>query len=1605
MSRKKDQTSALLSVGAILPGTRSKGDDRDTLTARRYTHPGLGERAVVRLVPATLGQAEDLTCEFLGFGTPERTPSVGTARRVALGFPAWALVNDPANAHHALNLVKEVERLARTAKSRAGAAKDGFTQLGTMLGRSAPHFLPTFYEQAGRIFIEHNNHTYAASMFGKAREAEEVHDLDVDPQRLREVFLEFAFAGALTAKALSAQSKGLTRRHDPDDAYELFFTLCVERTRGGLPPYTGMPEDLRRLAKVAKRDLKAEDERVLRAVLDSSAISRAGAGFWKSYRDSLIGLAKRDAGIRALLLTFVPNSASLTDQWLEILESGGSTAVLVADEAVEGAPVPAEWLSSLLNVRMASWHGTPRSEALLDLVDRMAPRLVADDVPVRVLRRWWQGELDLLDLFALRGVPIAESKTKDVRLNVEAWLEDERPGRRDLVALAAHPDLGRALGTGLVIYLRNHQVNGIADPERLAPAVDVPGLRTALRDWITAHVDEAVTLALPGLDKHMDVWRPLRLPAAFADVPEAADKLAAVDVGAALHHTLRTGLVDELGWPALDEAVEKLEADNQPGKERVTVVGEGWPALVVRRGDTLVVAGPDGILAEHVVRIPPARRHSWSFLPYGRWFDGTLLVRWRNQDGEDEAYWSDAPDTIFHPSDETNYYGGPDVSPSILLPDGSRFNGRRAVRPGDTGVRLGRAVRGDGTSLWALTRIDWKTRWVEVDPATGESGRQSLPRFVEEFAADGTTLDLDASDLRPAVAATAASPLGLADGLHGWRVRQQADESWLGEGVDGRRATAGPGNDVPVGVLTLPGSELVLTRENDTYSLRDRAGVVLGTVSPMDLRTTYAAGTPLVAPFRWWHLLRPRDEAGSAALRALSRETVDELLEVAVAENSRVRTAEVDPVAEKAFRDRVAALLPAVTDARLLAGVVEVVRRAGSLLWGYREFGVTAEQARAVDLSSMSVAAHDVTTTDLSDAVGWFNTTIVRESRGTTRTAVPELLAALTEAVANPVAGPLPDSLTAYWYPAVPVVESLAHRAVSPLVPDRHRDALLLLLRSLADSALFAGTGKWRTVTVVVPENTPSPRNRVTPVGDGFLALLNEQWLDGRSTQYHGLQYSVAGTFELPAKWTASTESRFAEHVDRAWLTRLLDTYEERGPVPWHPGAVEALAEPTGMTGPEAAIVLAGMPGVERWDAVYMTTEHRRLIGLSQAEAKAGRQRLKPLSDDLRRHLLAAAVPSDPADLWTSGPDVASLAAMWNEFIGQRLRVPDEIAVEASKVLPMRDSADYLVGVLDPENTHWLTSDRDMFLGERGLESRNNGFGSANLLAVPQVLLWLAHRLPGGSPLRAALPRALELARQRVADPGFALELGRWEHWDSLRGALDAEPPADGTQTAVRDWLIVERRVDNYCTVVVRPGLVGPGDRELLVAVMSVTSSTRLLGALDLVAAPGTESACAASLPEGADPESYFQDPTVSAPHLVGEVAAKTGLSEDAAVLYLQLLAMPDPTDANVARWTGWKPARLRAAREALAATDLVLTAKRARAGRTLFLPGGWEALSTPHLPLESWKLPFYSLAQDRHWTVITPREPAGELFARAWQRVVDGDAPAYEELRTGRRR
>ena len=83
--------------------------------------------------------------------------------------------------------------------------------------------------------------------------------------------------------------------------------------------------------------------------------------------------------------------------------------------------------------------------------------------------------------------------------------------------------------------------------------------------------------------------------------------------------------------------------------------------------------------------------------------------------------------------------------------------------------------------------------------------------------------------------------------------------------------------------------------------------------------------------------------------------------------------------------------------------------------------------------------------------------------------------------------------------------------------------------------------------------------------------------------------------------------------------------------------------------------------------------------------------------------------------------------------------------------------------------------------------------------------------------------------------------------------------------------------------------------------------------------------------------------------------------------------------------------------------SGLLIEAKRSRAGRDIFLPGGWEALKTPNLPIESWKLPMYDVDPNNLGSIRNRRIVVSmimsDLFAKAWERYESGDVPQFEEV------
>ena len=80
--------------------------EHDTvLCAAEFTHTN--GTTMVRIIPAELVEAEARALESVGFSLVNSRMWV--AASPAAGFPTWPMSQDPANAHHAVNLVGDLE--------------------------------------------------------------------------------------------------------------------------------------------------------------------------------------------------------------------------------------------------------------------------------------------------------------------------------------------------------------------------------------------------------------------------------------------------------------------------------------------------------------------------------------------------------------------------------------------------------------------------------------------------------------------------------------------------------------------------------------------------------------------------------------------------------------------------------------------------------------------------------------------------------------------------------------------------------------------------------------------------------------------------------------------------------------------------------------------------------------------------------------------------------------------------------------------------------------------------------------------------------------------------------------------------------------------------------------------------------------------------------------------------------------------------------------------------------------------------------------------------------------------------------------------------------
>ncbi|MFD0349894.1 hypothetical protein ACFQ0M_35440 [Kitasatospora aburaviensis] len=292
-------------------------------------------------------------------------------------------------------------------------------------------------------------------------------------------------------------------------------------------------------------------------------------------------LGRSDAAVRVRLLEIMPDPAGATDRtaqdasWLSVLAESGAEQLLTgpsaagaadagapaADASADGAPAdgtadgtsPAGWLQRWTAHIGRGWRTSGFSGETVALAGRMAARLRADGVPVDLFqgRRAGTTRIELLDLLLAEGVPVADPGP-DLALDLRDWVGEARPDGRTLAAIAADPRFRPALRAA---------VPGVWDAAVQKGLPALPVLRELFVEWSDARADEL--LAARGLTSATDLLRELRTSrvAICAENPAAAERIAGIDVAGLLARTLNAGIFDELGWPALEEALDRFGAE------------------------------------------------------------------------------------------------------------------------------------------------------------------------------------------------------------------------------------------------------------------------------------------------------------------------------------------------------------------------------------------------------------------------------------------------------------------------------------------------------------------------------------------------------------------------------------------------------------------------------------------------------------------------------------------------------------------------------------------------------------------------------------------------------------------------------------------------------------------------------------------------------------------------------------------------------------------------------------------------------------------------------------------------------------------------------------
>lgn len=1531
-------------------------------------------------------------------------------------YADWVRAHDPGAEAAAVGLLADVRDRISRAYPKAGRALDGMAYLARAL---PPGHLPWFWDTMAHRLISWDLKA-AGRAYTLARTAERQHALPVDPAWRRENVLLFARAGALPVKELSGHQGWPAAELDPAGAHEQYVRVLTAWAASPGEPPADLARRVRASVRAAGLD-PAEEARVL-APLIGAARGKAVPDTLLDAVGALLADHPQDDEVNARLLEVFPESRNDAAAWLRLLLRSGAAEAVVAGRITPEDGLAA-WLGRYTRAysrRKEPYGGVsrqPMPPELLDLVARFAPRLRAAGQPVRLHEDRYRRpglDADLLDLCLAEALAV-EDPGEAVRLTF--WGERSR---RDLKALAGDPVFGPRLEGTVHAGLRGGGTAITRLPENAGIAAEVhtriESLLGALAGGGLAAADEAVDALHDLLDR----------PTATA-LDGIEEVLASLDLTGSLARTLRAGLPEELGWPALDTAL----AGFAPGE--IAGVTCTWPVLTVYGRERAVAVDHPGGRAACAFRLPEeTTRHVVHFA------GGQFLVSWTTDPKNafaTHAFWSGSPDEVFEPERSwglrpylNSIQGG--LGYQFESADGGgRHDGDRVLRPGGReGIWHHDQQMSDGTGVWSSEVFASGDDWARVDPVTGaRSAETSLPAFHRAAEVPpGMALFRDQLTLAALPERAPASPLGQDGALTGCRVLYRtpytgpSPTDFLLEGIDGRRAryrSRRPGRR-PWGIVRMPqgGEDAVLAGEEAIRCHAAEDGSLLWEVHGLqgpgrsrgDRPSSHSVGP--VPPPAYWHFLTPRDEPASKALRAIGDEAVRALLEAS---------------GEAGVRAEIARVLPEVTEPRVVDGVVRAALLAADVRRRREELSRRVGIMRSGPVVRLCAAVAD---TVLAPALGGLLPDL-RPYEAFVPGPHPATLTALA-ADGRHLRGEIDDETRRLAPPAAPAewavllggIDAVAWRAAVDTTSEAERAALAALLDTWSGQPYAERGSRWRTGRA--PERELERcRASGRPVASG--------------PQHGGLARFVQPAADSAPEAEPGTDAADGEGFatvtigrdDAARLPRLLHLVAERGPLAAPPEALDLFSWRTGVRRSIAALVLGGLPRRQDHD------EHLKLLRAAPYKANKDMAReygdfCHRLGDAGRRAVLAAGVPEDPAELWERAGMTAAaerMAAVWAELLGTTPYVDEELAGALEADLGLGDGwARALAAGRASAQAQIPGGAGFVLVGSRsgglalhhaeadGSAGRRLSVGRPFHAEPASVVAWALTERPAGDPAAQGAAALYDALRARLDDPETLIPLC----WNSTLGRAAAEDPAfvpyEGTvlpcpEPPYREDTEPSVAYDDGLFVVAVPGRDVFLRPAALADPQRVDRAVRLCGELGLpgvleavrriqaVCGEGLARMVARASSTPVPPGGYELNPALSAPQLVAEVAGALGVGADAAALHLQLLSLARPTDRNVRRWNGWTPARHKAAQAELLAAGAITTGRRARAGRTAFVPGEWAEFKAPHLPLETAKLPAHVVSADTSdfhgpFTRLLAPVPPHELFARAWAQAAAGE-------------